>query len=492
MGEQPLHGAGPIVRAGENCWRVARAYRFAVLLDNEAYFSALRAAFERAQQSIRILGWQFDPRTVLEPDTNGEGESVGAMLRRLSAANPQLHIEVLIWDMALVISATRGFYPQRAREWFEDGVHFRLDRCHPCGACHHQKLVVVDDRLAFCSGSDLAPNRWDDMRHLDDEPRRQLPSGKPYPPRHAATALFDGPAAMAIGDLVRERWLRATGISLDLTPGGAADVWPAHVAVTVTEVAVAIARTAPCERGKEAVRENESLYLHSIAGARDCIYLENQYFSSPLIGNALAARLQARDGPEILVVCPSRAPNFTDRLTMDPPRDALIERLRAADRHGRLHVCNPVTRHGRSIIVHSKICVIDDRLLRVGSANLSNRSMGFDTECDIAIDALCVSTAHVGDVRAGIRQFWHGLISHHLQREPQEVARAIACEGSYAAAIRSLRDSGRNRLETFVAQRSNPIRRWVAELHLGDPSSTRNSFRPWRRRAAAQPFAVVR
>ena len=39
------------------------------------------------------------------------------------------------------------------------------------------------------------------------------------------------------------------------------------------------------------------------------------------------------------------------------------------------------------MIVHSKVSVIDDRLMRVGSTNLNNRSLGFDTECDIAASA---------------------------------------------------------------------------------------------------------
>lgn len=474
----------PILKVGESCWRVERASRFSVLLDNAVYFSALRAAFEVAQRTIRIVGWHFDPRTVLEPDANGRGESVGALLQRLSAANRQLQIDVLIWDMAFAISATRGFYPQRAREWFEDRVRFRLDRRHPCGACHHQKLIVVDDRLAFCSGSDLAPNRWDDRLHLDDDVRRRLPSAKPYPPRHAATALFDGPAAAAIAEVVRERWHRATGHHLEIS-GDAMGAWPAGLTPEMTDVPVAIARTAPREGKREAVREIESLYLHAIRAARDYIYLENQYFSSVSIGDALAARLQARYGPEILVVCPARSPNFLDGLTMDPPRDALVERLQAADRHGRLHVYSPVTQQGRPIIVHSKVSVIDDRLLRVGSANLSNRSMGFDTECDIAVDALCTPEAHVKDTCTAIRNFCHGLIGHHLQHEPLTVARAIESEGSYAAGIRRLCDRRRNHLVTFIPRRSSRLRRWIAELHLGDPANTSESFRPWRRLTAA-------
>jgi len=471
----------PVVRAGESCWRAELAHRFALLLDNEIYFSALHAALERAEQSIRILGWHFDPRTVLKPVAHGRGESLGSLLRRLSVTHPKLQIEVLIWDMALAISATRGFYPQRAREWFEDRVHFRLDRCHPCGASHHQKVVVIDDALAFCGGSDLAPNRWDSIRHLDDDPRRQLPSGELYPPRHAITAVFDGPAAAAMGQLVCERWQCATG-KLLARDHGAADVWPAGVTPAMTHVTIGIARTAPCESGRPAVQEIERLYLDSIRCARNLIYLENQYFASPAIGAALAARLQGRHGPEILIVCPSRAPNFIDRLTMDPPRDVLIERLRAADRHGRLHVCSPATQRGQPIIVHSKLSIIDDRLLRVGSANLSNRSMGFDTECDVAVDAACAPNGPVGGVHKAIRELCHRLIAHHLQRKSEDVSRAIAREGSYGGALRSLQDESCSRLEPFVTGRMTGFRAFVAKYHLGDPANRRESFRPWRRR----------
>ena len=38
-------------------------------------------------------------------------------------------------------------------------------------------------------------------------------------------------------------------------------------------------------------------------------------------------------------------------------------------------------------MVHSKVMIVDDTLLRVGSANLNNRSMGTDTECDLALEA---------------------------------------------------------------------------------------------------------
>ena len=47
-----------------------------------------------------------------------------------------------------------------------------------------------------------------------------------------------------------------------------------------------------------------------------------------------------------------------------------------------------MTDGGAPIYVHSKVLVVDDRLLRIGSSNINNRSMGFDSECDVAIEAV--------------------------------------------------------------------------------------------------------
>jgi PLD-like domain len=62
----------------------------------------------------------------------------------------------------------------------------------------------------------------------------------------------------------------------------------------------------------------------------------------------------------------------------------------AADRHGRRRILCPVVLGAKEeddgwVRVHGKALVVDDRLVRVGSANLSNRSMDVDTECDLAV-----------------------------------------------------------------------------------------------------------
>jgi phosphatidylserine/phosphatidylglycerophosphate/cardiolipin synthase-like enzyme len=113
-------GAGPLLRQGETCWRIETANRVALLMDCAAYFSAAKAALLRARKSVFLLGWDFDPRTRLSPDADDPlgQNTIGALLLRLKAERG-LDIRLLIWDMALPLSARHEFYPQRARKWFQ-------------------------------------------------------------------------------------------------------------------------------------------------------------------------------------------------------------------------------------------------------------------------------------------------------------------------------------------------------------------------------------
>ena len=120
----------------------------------------------------------------------------------------------------------------------------------------------------------------------------------------------------------------------------------------------------------------EALKLAAVAAARHIICLENQYLAGRKVVEALAARLREPDGPEFVIVVPRRGLNRLEREAMDSARHLLIQVLWAADEHHRLGVYWPVTDGGVPIYVHSKVLVVDDRLLRVGSSNFNNRSMG--------------------------------------------------------------------------------------------------------------------
>ena len=116
---------------------------------------------------------------------------------------------------------------------------------------------------------------------------------------------------------------------------------------------------------------------------------------------------------------------------MGAVRSRLLRALREADRHGRFRVYHPRLPGGEcDLNVHAKVMIVDDVLARVGSSNLSNRSMGLDTECDIAVEA-------GGDLRvpAAIAAFHHRLLAEHLGTTPDDVAAALDDTGSLIATI---------------------------------------------------------
>jgi phosphatidylserine/phosphatidylglycerophosphate/cardiolipin synthase-like enzyme len=251
---------------------------------------------------------------------------------------------------------------------------------------------------------------------------------------------------------------------------------------TFHDVDVGLARTEPAWRNLPEVRESEALHLAAIASARRHIYLENQYVASPAMGEALAARLGEPDGPEVLIVSTEHSPSWFDRMTMDKTRSALIRRLQDADKYGRFHAFCPETDSGKTIIVHAKCSIIDDEMLRAGSTNLNNRSTGFDTEADIAIEA---AAGPAGDgTRAAIAQHRWRTIAHFLAKTPEAVEAAAMREGSLAGAIQALDDGPLRRLRRLGPVAIGPLAAFIAAHHLGDPLTPGDSWRPWRRRKA--------
>ncbi len=474
----------PLLQPGETCWRVEPVGRAAFLVDTAAYFAAAKAAMLLAERSILLLGWDFDPRTRLCPDAGREAagefpDEIGPLLNGLAVQRPGLEIRVLIWDMPMVLAVGRDFFPRRARGWFRDSpLRYRLDRAH-AGACHHQKVLVVDDAVAFCGGGDFAVNRWDTPRHPDHDARRRLPWGREHAPRHEVMMVVDGAPARALGELARERWRHATGETVPIGAPGRGDPWPQGLLPDLTGAPVlGIARTEPAWYRQPAVREAEALYLTMIAAARRFLYLENQYFASPRLAEAIAARLAEPDGPEVLLVVSGESPSYFDRMTMDAPRDMLIRRLRAADRHGRFTAYAPRTRGGRTIIVHSKVCIMDDRVLRIGSANLNNRSGGYDTECDLVLEA-----PEDTPTGAAIRRFREKLIGHFLGVDGARMGEATAAAGSLAGAIERLdaQRGDQRRLVPLLPEPPGLLGRLVSAWQLGDPQGPEDAWRPWRR-----------
>ncbi|MGZ8407831.1 MAG: phospholipase D-like domain-containing protein [Caulobacteraceae bacterium] len=475
----------PLLDPGRTCWRTAKAGRVALLMDNSAFFAAAYAAIRNAKHSIYLLGWGFDPRTRMWPADADRGanlpDEVGNVLKAAVAANPNLDVRLLIWKSALPISISQQFFPHRSKTWFKrSGVHFLLDNAVPFGACHHQKVLIVDGKVAFCGGGDISVDRWDSPAHLDIEPRRLMPNGKVHPPRHEVMMMLDGEAAAALGEMAHDRWRRAGHhVPGPLLQQGDHDPWPQLVSPDFTGVQIGIARTEPKWRKRQEVREIEALHLDAIARARHTIYLENQYFTSPVIAEALARRLTEPKGPEIVLVSTFHSPSWFDQATMDRSRSQALSRLRASDIYGRFRAYCPLTRGGKTIIVHSKVAIIDNRYLRVGSANLNNRSAGFDTECDVMLEAKTDAQ------RRTIARFRSRLIGHFAGKSPSMIEE-LTREKGLVAALEETINPGDNRLAPLTPQLLDPLSSFLIDHNFGDPIDPLDAWRPFLRRRRLQ------
>lgn len=455
------HQAGPLFVPGETCWRTARAGRMSFLIDAAAYFSAFKAAALRARRSIVIIGWDIDSRVRLEPDRDDvpAPDQLGKFLDHLLVNRPGLHVHILAWDFPLIYAGDRELFTKyRLGMMTNRRMRYCLDAVHPVGASHHQKIVVIDDALAFVGGIDFASRRWDTPQHELDNPDRVDTTGRRYPPFHDMQIAVDGEAAAAIGELARERWRRATGKKITRITGGDDDPWPEVLSVDLTDVVVAIARTDAGVDGLAPIREVEALHLAAIAAAKRYIYIENQYLTAGRIGEALCESLESDEGPEIVVVLPQESWDWLEQAAMDTRRANLIARARAADPHGRLHIYCPVV-SGVPIHVHAKVMIFDDRFIRVGSANLANRSMGLDTECDVAVE----TDRH----QERVAQVLARLIGEHLDCSPDEVGAAIAEDGSIAKVIERLRGREHTLQPIDISDVSDPV--GLAETDLLDP-----------------------
>jgi phosphatidylserine/phosphatidylglycerophosphate/cardiolipin synthase-like enzyme/uncharacterized membrane protein YdjX (TVP38/TMEM64 family) len=424
-----------ILRPGHNCWRVERAARFACIQDAADYYRLARQAMLQARHTIFSVGWDISAPLDLVPGgaSDGAPTRLDELLPWLVRRQRHLRCYILTWDYAALYTLERDPFTRWRLGWrMPRRVHFAFDDHHPFGGSHHQKIIVVDDVLAFSGGIDLTGHRWDTAAHRLDEPHRLNADGTPYGPYHEIQAMTDGPAAAALGALVRDRWDALGHRTRPLAPQAGHDLWPKDVTPDLTDVDVAIARTmAPSERNG-AIRECERSYLDSIAAATRCIYIESQYFTNHKLAGALARRLEEPDGPEVIVVMPKECEGWIEKQTMGVLRHEALEVLVRADRHRRLRLVYPMASRARDVatFVHSKVMIVDDRLLRIGSANLSHRSMGVDSECDLIADA-----GADPERRAGVQRTRDRLLGEQLGLAADVVAAELARLGSLGALI---------------------------------------------------------
>jgi phosphatidylserine/phosphatidylglycerophosphate/cardiolipin synthase-like enzyme len=470
----PTAATARIIQPSRNAGRIVSADRAGVLVDGADYYRAFYWAARRAERYILMSGWQFDSGVQLvRGDEAAAGEEVRFLkfLNGLCERSPTLHVYLLAWDFHPVLGLEREWWQRVYFHWKTNSrLHFHFDACEVDGGSHHQKFVVIDGALAFRGGMDVCEARWDDRRHLAEHPLRYS-HGRPQKPYHEVQAFVaGGDAPTALGDLFVQRWARAGGDPLVLPPALESPRFePPPGLLPLPGGALALSRTDPRRTGS--LREVEQLLVDAIGAAEQCVYAETQYFSSRRIFGALVSRMQAAGRPklEIVVIVNERAEAIKEELAVGLRQAEILEKLRevaGATGHALgIYWSRPEGKADTfpATYIHSKLTIVDDRFLSVGSANLTNRSMGVDSELHASWEASPDDAA--SPLAASIRDIRLSLLAEHSGRDRGVVEMFGAIPGLVG------------RLDAIIADRSRlrrhgpprPAQR--AALQLLDPQS---------------------
>jgi phosphatidylserine/phosphatidylglycerophosphate/cardiolipin synthase-like enzyme len=340
-----------------------------VLIDGAEALPAMAEAIRVAQRHVHVCSWHIEAD--FEPERDGRRCPVRELL---GDAAERVPVRMLVWAGApLPVFAPRRSQVREQRDALVRGTRIRCEldaRCRPMH-CHHEKLVIVDDEVAFVGGIDLttlAGDRYDHPTH---------PYRAPAIGWHDASTRLRGPAVRDVAAHFAVRWEAIAGEALERPP---ADPDPAG------DVELQLVRTVPertypvLPRGEFSVLE---AYVRALRSAQSLIHIENQFLWSPEIVAILEDKLRRppSDDFRLVVLLPARPNNGADdtrgmlgRLAMADDGDqrflAATIQSRTGERSGPLYV-------------HAKIGIVDDSWLAVGSANLNEHSLFNDSEVDV-------------------------------------------------------------------------------------------------------------
>ena len=469
----------PIVQVPRNVFATAQADQSALLIDACVYYQTVYRALEQAQHYAVLSGWQFDSGVPLLRGKDAERATrpvtLLKFLHALCEERPELTIYVLAWDFSVAYLSER--------EWMQGlkftyttnpRVRFEWDTHPVAGASHHQKFVVVDGAVGFLGGIDICDARWDECDHREHNPQRVNLAGEPCKPYHDVQAALTGDAVRPLVEVFVERWQRATGDRLQLGLASAearsrfdlSRLSNGHAQPIACKLA-AFSRTQQDERAEPVeISEIRELMGDALRAAERLIYAETQYFTSRSIAAVLLQRMQNDRLPklEIVLCMPHGADSPKEKLALGDTQEAILYALRETARQTghelRLLYSASCTDGGNEVptFIHSKLLIVDDQLLMVGSPNLTERSMGLDSE--IAVTWYHDGEREEQDTRDCIRNVRTRLLAEHAGLDAKE----FEMEAGLCAKIDALIASGQSRLRHRTIQSFGPLGPWMAEI----------------------------
>jgi len=488
-----------VFKENENCSEQSLAHHASPIVDCANYYRALHESIAKATKSIYIVGWDIDSRIrLLRGDEEKQSplpSKIIDLIKHQATKHPEMDVRLLRWDSSFAFFGMREVWAKEV--WDEgtpDNVRTMLDCSIPMGGSQHQKIVIIDNEIAFTGGMDVAVHRWDTREHKIVQPERDDGDGS-YGPFHDVQAVVSGPVVESLAKLVQWRWNRL--VVDDESPIENLDFkdstslpnsWPDSVEPAFEKIDCAIAQTVPLMDDAKPKQQVRSMFLDLIEQAEEFVYIENQFANNLDIANALNKQLQKKPKLRVLIMSSYKPEGAVETEAYWAGRIDFKKELEkgVADEQVLMAYSGSTNEEGESgqKRVHAKVMVLDDRYFVIGSSNLSNRSMTLDTECDVSFAAS--NEKH----REKIAWFRNDLISEHAGWSVDEVQSFIdgnntfeklrSCNKEFAYCLHEAQDEAftNKTLQNLITPLGDPIEPIIPsvpltngdKLHIPNPS----------------------
>ncbi|HEU4605134.1 MAG TPA: phosphatidylserine/phosphatidylglycerophosphate/cardiolipin synthase family protein [Nitrososphaera sp.] len=380
-------------------------------VDGQETFKLMYEKIHQAKTCVYIANYDLDPalRFVRNSDrpagrAGHEHEAYPLQDLLVEKAKEGVEVKIIVWEPRLVLRLLPGA-DERGIDGRADEVNIineiaerygisqklmvRIDSTAPTlTSAHHEKIVIVDNQIGFCGGLDLSSGKWDTSGHDYDNPLRDANSE----PWHDVHVMVSGPVVWDLIYHFHQRWAysesrsasqaRRIRIRSNYTRRGS------HGSVQ----AVALRTWHELDRQGGI----QAWYAEMFRKAKKSIYIENQFpFQNSFATKLLEKRLQEERGLKAIIVSPVE-PNLPGligsmiaRMSVNDVNDNLAALRKAGE--GRVKTYSLVSQHAaigakrKQIYVHSKVMVVDDRWVTVGSANIDKNGFKDSSELNLGM-----------------------------------------------------------------------------------------------------------
>ncbi|CAB1435831.1 unnamed protein product, partial [Pleuronectes platessa] len=212
------HRFGSFARQEENV--LAKWY-----VNGKTYMEDVADALEEAKEEIFITDWWLSPEIFLKrPVVEGNRWRLDFILKRKAQQGVKVFV-MLYKEVELALGINSG-YSKRTLRHLHPNIKVMRHPDHVSSAvylwAHHEKIIIIDQSVAFVSGIDLAYGRWDDREHrLTDvgsvalshlEQASSAPSTNAAPPNGGGSASqSNGKTIFTVTDSVDQPKLKSQG-----------------------------------------------------------------------------------------------------------------------------------------------------------------------------------------------------------------------------------------------------------------------------------------